>query len=388
VATVASHARCLHPKNLTKPMNYITSKKGVLILVLPLCLLFISCNQPDTVKSQEVKTIEVKRTGGVTVDPGGDQLAEFFEGMAVSDSLDMAYGVDLRVRKAFQLSLETGEARYLAPEGRGPKELSNPVLLTMKNENEFLIYDVALDQVAEYRDGEIVNKYPGFTSYGVWIRNFNGFYYNGFIITGVVDPEKVRAMDFDNAKPLAFLDFKNENLEKKGDFSPTIDRLDSDSKYPVIYYDSEYNTIFYLFINDHTLMAYDLEQDEATALVSYKPKPFRTKTISVQGSTAGNMNAAMELGLNISTASEIDRIGDQLVVVWKNLNEGYYTNMGDLSSGSVDYFGVLYDLPDLTNPREFTLPGKFHGVYKNKLIITDNYGAEELQLSFYEFVQK
>jgi hypothetical protein len=96
----------------------------------------------------------------------------------------------------------------------------------------------------------------------------------------------------------------------------------------------------------------------------------------------------MELGLNISTASEIDRIGDQLVVVWKNLNEGYYTNMGDLSSGSVDYFGVLYDLPDLTNPREFTLPGKFHGVYKNKLIITDNYGAEELQLSFYEFVQK
>ena len=371
-------------------MNYITSKKGVLISVLPLCLLLFSCSQAGKDNRQGVKTIEVERTGGVTVDPEGDQLAEFFEGMAISDSLDMAYGVDLRVRKAFQLSLETGEARYLAPDGRGPKELSNPVLLTMKNENEFLIYDVALDQVAEYRDGEIVNKYPGFTSYGVWIRNFNGFYYNGFIITGVVDPEKVRAMDFDNAKPLAFLDFKNENLEKKGDFSPTIDRLDSDSKYPVIYYDSEYNTIFYLFINDHTLMAYDLEQDEASALVSYKPKPFRTKTISVQGSTAGNMNAAMELGLNISTALEIDRIGNQLVVVWKNNNEEYYEDASDVGSGNMymDFYGVLYDLPDLTNPREFTLPGKFHGVYKNKMLITDNYGAEELQLSFYEFVQK
>lgn len=369
-------------------MNYITSKKGVLISVLPLCLLLFSCSQADKDSQQERTTIEVERTGGVTVDPGGDQLAEFFEGMAISDSLDMAYGVDLRVRKAFQLSLETGEARYLAPEGKGPKELSNPVLLTMKNENEFLIYDVALDQVAEYRDGEIVNKYPGFASYDVWIRNFNGFYNNGFIITGVVDPEKVRAMDFDNAKPLAFLDFKNENLEQKGKFSPTIDKLDSDSKYPVVYYDSEYNTVFYLFINDHTVMAYDLEQDKTTALVGYKPKPFRTKTISVQGSTAGNMNAAMELGLNISTALEIDRVANQLVIVWANLNEGYYENMGDLSSGSVDYFGVLYDLPDLTNPREFTLPGKFHGVYKNKMLITDNYGAEELQLSFYEFVQK
>jgi len=102
----------------------------------------------------------------------------------------------------------------------------------------------------------------------------------------------------------------------------------------------------------------------------------------------GIMNAAMELGLDVSTASEIDRIGNQLVIVLANLNEGYYHNMGDISSGNVDYFGVLYDLPDLTNPREFTLPGKFHGVYKNKLLITDNYGAEELQLSFYEFVQK
>jgi hypothetical protein len=369
-------------------MNYITSKKGVLISVLPLCLLIISCSQPATDSQQEKTTIDVERTGGVTVDPSGDQLAEFFEGMAVSDSLEMAYGVDLRIGRAYQISLETGEATYLAPEGKGPEELSNPVMLTKKDESEFLIYDVSLDQVAEYREGRIVNKYPGFASYNVWIRNFNGFYHDGYIITGIVDPEKVKSMDFETAKPLAFLDYKAENLEKRGEFSPTLDNLDSDSKYPVVYYDKEYNTVFYVFINDYTVMAYDINKNEVAALAGYKHKMYRTKTISVQGSTAGDVNAAMELGLNISTASEIDRIGDQLVVVWKNLNEGYYTNMGDLSSGSVDYFGVLYDLPDLTNPREFTLPGKFHGVYKNKLIITDNYGAEELQLSFYEFVQK
>jgi hypothetical protein len=196
-------------------------------------------------------------------------------------------------------------------------------------------------------------------------------------------------MDFDNAKPLAFLDYKAENLEKRGKFSPTLDNLDSDSKYPVVYYDKEYKTVFYVFINDYTVMAYDLNKNEVAALAGFKHEMYRTKTISVQGSTAGNMNAAMELGLDISTASEIDRVGNQLIVVWKNNNEEYYRDTSDVGSGNMymDYFGVLYDLPDLTNPREFTLPGKFHGVYKNKLLITDNYGAEELQLSFYEFVE-
>ena len=99
-------------------------------------------------------------------------------------------------------------------------------------------------------------------------------------------------------------------------------------------------------------MAYDLDRDETTVLAGYKPKEYRTKTISVKGSNAGNMNAAMELGLDVSTALEIDRVANQLVIVWANLNEGYYENMGNLSSGSVDYFGVLYDLPDFTNRLE------------------------------------
>lgn len=368
-------------------MNYITSKKGVLLSVLPLCLLLFSCSQPERDTRQKVKTIEVQRTGGVTVDPEGDQLAEFFDGMVISDSLDMAYGVDLRIWKAYQFSLKTGVAAYLAPEGKGPNELLRPHLFTKKRENEFLIYDVGLDQVADYKDGEILTKYPGFTSKNVWTRNHIGFYYDGFIITGVVDPEKVRAMDFDNAKPLAFLNYKNGKLEKKGVFSPTVDRLDSDHKFPVVYYDEEYNTVFYLFITDHTIMAYNLQNEAVTAPAAHKPALFRTKSSPIQTNSQRSVDTAMQNGLSVSLAIGIDRVGDQLVVVWQNFNEGFYENMGDQSSGNIDYFGVLYDLPDLTNPREFALPGKFHGVYKNKLLITDNYGAEELQLSFYEFVE-
>ena len=360
---------------------------GVLILVLPLCLLFISCNQPDTVKSQEVKTIEVKRTGGVTVDPGGDQLSEFLEGMVVSNNLNIAYGVDLRIMRAYQISLETGEASYLAPEGKGPEELFQPVQISKIKDDELLIFDTGLKHIVKYKNGEIQKKYAISPDNNFWLRNYKGFIKGNVMISAIVEPEEVRAMDFENAKPLAFLDYKKGNLEKRGYFSPTIDKLDTDSKYPVLYYDTGYNTVFYIFITDHTVMMYDLQNDEVIAPEAHKHSLFRTKSSPIQANSGRSVNTAMQNGLSVSLTIGIDRIGDQLVVVWQNFNEGFYKNMGDQSSGNVDYFGVLYDLPDLTNPREFTLPGKFHGVYKDKLLITDNYGAEELQLSFYEFVE-
>lgn len=359
---------------------------GGLFAALPLCLLLWSCSSGEMDNRQEVGTIEVVRTGGVTVDPESDDLAEIMEGLVVSDSLGIAYGVDLRVMKAYQLDLEIGEVNYLAPEGRGPEELNIPVQITKKAENNFLIYDNGLDVIAEHRNGAIQQKVPGFLEHGVWVRNFNGFYHDGSIITGIVDPEKVRSLDFENAKPLAFLDYKSGEMVKKGEFSPTVDHLDSDNKYPVVYFDEDLNTVFYLFRNDYTVMAYNLDEDTTTALDSYRPTKFRTKTIAVQGSTAGNRDAAMALGLDITIALGIDRVGDHLIVVWNNYNEGFYEEMGDFTPGNVDYFGVMYDLPGFSNPREFTLPGKFLGTYRNKLLVEEELGGMDLKMGFYEFV--
>jgi len=351
-------------------------------LALPLLLLLSFCTRQEI--DQEVSIIEITRVGGVTVNQEGDQLSEIMGDLVVSDSLEMVYGVDLRVMKAYQLSLETGDVMYLAPEGRGPAELNVPIQITKKAEDILLIFDNGLDVIAEYYDGFIQKKYPGLSEHKVWVRNLKGFYHEGNIISGIVEPVKVRNMDFENARPLAFLNYKSGNMIRKGDFSPTVDNLDSDNKYPVIYFDEELNRVFYVFLNDYTVMAYDLDKDTTTALDSFRPTEFRTKSLAVQGSTMGNISAAMALGLDVTFVQGIDRVGDHLIVVWFNYKEGFYENMGDFSDGNVDYFGVIYDLPNMENPLEFTLPGRFFGVYKNKLLIEEEYGSMDLKIGFYE----
>lgn len=359
------------------------SKTGVLLLALPLLLLLISCTRSDY--EQEISFIDVKRVGGITVDQDREKLSGIMEGLQVSDELGIAYGVDLRIMRAYQLSLITGEVQFLAPEGRGPGELFQPVQIVMKNENELFIFDTGLDMIAEYNNGLIINKYPAFSEHNVWVRNYNGFYHNGNIITAIDDYTNVRNMDFENAKPLAFLDLRNGELTKKGEFSPTIDKIDTDEKYPAIYFDEELKTVFYVFNTDYTLMGYHIDEDKTTVKSSYRPKDARIRSIAIQGSTAGNIDAAKALGLDRSRVIGINRSGDHLVVVWQNFNEGFYDNMGDYSAGNVDYFGVIYDLPNLGNPREFTLPGRFFGTYNNKLIIEEEYGSMDLKIGFYEF---
>ncbi|MCC5940624.1 MAG: hypothetical protein JJU37_03715 [Balneolaceae bacterium] len=356
-------------------------KKGVLLLGLPL-LLLMSCKGEDY--EREIDIVEIIRVGGITVNTDGDQLSEFMGDLVVSESLGLVYGVDLRIMKAYQLSLETGEVLFLAPKGRGPEELNIPAQITKKAENHFLIFDNGLDVIAELNDGTIQKKYPGVSEHNVWLRNFKGFYNDGFIITGIVEPGKIRAMDFENASPIALIDYKNGKIFKKGKFSPTIDNLDSDNKYPIVYFDEGMNSVFYVFRTDYTVMKYDLNTDITTVLESYSPTKFRTRTLAVQGSSEGNISAAMALGIDVSLIMGVDRIGDKLIVVWKNFNEGFYENMGDYSAGNVDYFGVMYDLPNLDNPREFTLPGRFFGTYKNKLLIEEEYGSMDLKIGFYE----
>jgi len=346
-------------------------------------LLLISCRGEEF--EQEIDIIEIIRVGGITVNTDGDQLSEIMGDLVVSDSLAMAYGVDMRIMKAYQLSLETGEVFYLAPKGRGPEELNMPAQITKKEENHLLIFDTGLDVVAEFNIGSILKKYPGVSEHNIWLRNFKGFYNDGFIITGIVEPDKVRVMDFENASPIAFLDYKNGKMLKKGEFSPTIDNLDSDNKYPIVYFDEGKKSIFYVFRTDYSVLKYNLDSDTTKVLSSYSPTKFRTRRLAVQGSTEGNISAAMALGVDVSLVMGIDRIRDNLIVVWKNFNQGFYENMGDYSAGNVDYFGVMYDLPDLDNPREFTLPGRFFGTYKNKLLIDEEYGSMDLKIGFYEF---
>ena len=163
-------------RTYTKTKRGNISRKEILLAALPFLFLFCSCNDRKEQYTDSAEFPEIKKTGEIDVSFDSEPLAEVLEGLVVSDELDVAYGVDLRLMRAYELSLLNGEVRYLAPVGKGPGELFNPVQIIKKSKNELLIFDTGVDAIAEYKDGSIMKKYTGFSEHGVWVRNLNGYY--------------------------------------------------------------------------------------------------------------------------------------------------------------------------------------------------------------------
>lgn len=372
-------------KKIYRKVTEKTFKVSAIYIIVS-CLIFISCNRYDEL--QKVDQTEIKKISSIKVNDSIDQISEILGGLQISDSSDIAYGVDLKIGRAYKLSLTSGNVTYLASKGRGPGELFQPSQIILRNKDELYIYDHALDKIAKYKNEKIEKKFAAYADHNVWSRNFYGYYINEKLLTAIEDPATVRNMDFKNAKPLAFVDFKNNSIQKKGSFSPTIDKLDPDEKYPVIYHPSNSNKVYYVFKTDYSVLEYDIDQDKTSVLSSYQPSDFRVRSRKSVRSTSGDIEAAKSLGLDRSIVIGVNKVNDQLFVVWQNLKDSFYENRGDFSSKNVDYFGVLYDLPDLKNPREFSLPGRFFGVYKNKLLVEENFGAQNIEVGFYEFIKE
>jgi hypothetical protein len=362
-------------KNLLKSM-------GVLLLVFPF---FFSCSEEQDAHSNSNR-IDLEITRELTINSKYDQISEILGGLQVSDDTGIAFGVDLRIQRAYSVNLESGDVRYLANRGKGPKELDDPVQLTMISSNELIVYDNALDQFAHIKDGEIIKKYQGTSDHNIWIRNYFGFYLDETLISAIEDPEYTRSRNYTEAKPLSLLDLQNDELKKAGRFSPTVKVMDSNGKYPVIYLDKKEELVYYVYLHDHNVMVYDLSTDDSGSVGSYIHSMFRERDSSARNNQPGNLQAAKALGTSHSTVIGIEEVEDRLIIIWQNFNNGFYDNQGDYSSGNVDFFGVSYDLPGFSNPKEFTLNGRFFGVYKNQLIVEEQYGTPEIQLGFYEFV--
>ncbi|MEX1122357.1 MAG: hypothetical protein WED82_09500, partial [Balneolales bacterium] len=164
------------------------------------------------------------------------------------------------------------------------------------------------------------------------------------------------------------------SITKHGILSPTLDNLDANEKYPVILLDEGSEVIYYVFETDYSVMKYDMVKDSSYAVSGYKPKNFRTRTI-----TSGSPK---EMGTESTWINGLGIIENQLIVVWQNPTEKYYDNEGD-PNGLITY-GVIYDLPLLDNPREFSLPGTFLGTYKNNLMVEENDDPIEYTIGFYK----
>jgi hypothetical protein len=363
--------------------SIIMAKAFILGLYVGFTGLVTGCSENHG--SETDRQVTVERVGGLElVRPDMSGLGEFMGELVVKEEEGMAYGIDLRSRTAYRFSLTTGEVEILAPQGRGPGELSMPAQIINDLDGGIMIYDNPQDHIVAFDSGTIVFESAAYASHDVSARGYAAYAWEGSIISAIKDPE-VYAGNYDEVQPLAIFDYRKGELEKAGRFSSTADRLDSDSKYPILFVDQDNGKVLYLMRTDYTLLSYDMNSGLTTEVAGYKPPTFRDRTVEAEPGRAGSIAAAMALGTNRSYAIGLYRIDDRVMIVWQNFNEGFYENLGDYSAGSVDYFGVLYDLPGYDNPVEFRLPGRLLGVFRDQLLIEEDYGAPELKIGFYTF---
>ena len=353
------------------------------VLLFVNCAIIVqACAKQDNTKS--VTVVQLEKASELDINNTNYALGEFLGENIVDEENGYLYGVDLRARTAYRISLETGAATSLAPEGRGPHELSMPVQIA-KGDNRIKIYDNSQNVIALHDGKSIIEKYPAYGEHPVWVRGYAGYIWRENLITSIVEPGTVRELNFEEAAPVGIFDYQKNEIETVAHFSPTVDELDAEFKYPVIWLDPEEDVVWYMLRTDHTLMKYELESGETDVIAGHKPSKYRVRSKEVSPGGSSSITAAMELGTNMSQVIGINRVENRIIVVWQNLNDGYYENQGDDSPGSVDYFGVGYDFSDPGQVFEFDIPGRFLGVYRDQLLIEENMGAAELVIGFYEF---
>lgn len=359
-------------------MKYDNHIMVLLILAMPFLFLIGCSDEP-----QRIVHGELKKAKHVVINDSLDQIANIMEGLQAVEGKGLLYGIDFRTRRPFKISVKTGDVEFLSSKGRGPKELSLPSQLTLKNEEEFFVYDTSQDKYAHFLNDEIVNKYPGLLEQRIWLRHTYGEYWRDYLITSVVEPEKVNRMDFDEARALSFYNIKEQKAELKAKLSPTIDHLDNAYKFPIIALDNESESVFYVFSTDFTVMKYDLNNDSTSVFSSYKSSQMRSRSLSVNHNQTPSRESAKEFGLDISKLVGLEILDSKLVVVWQNGTEEYYEEPG-ASNKLREYFGVVYDLNGQKSPIEINLPGKLLGSYNEQLLIEENDDLDAYTIGFYE----
>lgn len=361
----------------------LKSKMVVLALLVTLSIVFhLGCSNSSDLSGGTIEPVKVDE---VVVQNEPHQPEVIMEGLQVTDS-GIAYGVDFRRGLPFRLSLIDGSFEHLGESGRGPEELTQPNQVYLVSGERQYVNDQALDMITEISDGQVSGKQEGFLAHNVWIRNTYGVYSDGKLISDLKDHQHVNELNFQEARAIYILDLESEEGEMMGKFSTTLDQLDAHKKYPFIEPDMSGDYLYYIFNTDYSVFRLNLINGDIEATSRYRPEQHRERTIEFDFNNNFHFTTTFsrEFNMDLTNVSGIGVLEDQLVVVWYHANQNYYEKPF-YDSENFDYFGVVYDLPDLTNPREFSLPGKLLGVWNNRMLIQENDDVMEYTIGFYVF---
>ena len=353
-------------------------------LLLPVCLICFTVISCASEQGSETESAGLVRTGEVVINNSIDQPESIVKGMYGSTADSLVFGMDLRRKLPYRLDLSNGEFTFLGASGRGPQELTLPSQIAVKSNDELFVYDTALDQISHFTGNHIAEKKPGYLEQGIWLRHTRGFYRDGMLITSAKEPEHLNALRFDRARPIAIMNLETGEAALVGEFSPTLDKLDSFLKYPYLALDDESRFLYYVFNTDHTVMRYNLESDQTDVVSDIRPSTFRTRTLPFDHNNSYHfsMQYSRKLNMDLTRVVEVGIVNNFLVVVWSHANEGILES-AYFDSQNYDHFGIAYSLPDFDRAWQFSLPGPLLGFWNDHLLIEENDDVMEYTIGFY-----
>lgn len=363
----------------------IKSSSFLLITILFIfILIFAGCGdvESDTDSRKETVTLLLEEVIHLTGD--AYQLTSIDEGLRTIDSSGAAYGIDFRSGRVYKISLDDGSVRFLTTKGRGPLEMDTPSQISIKSSNEFYVYDTSLDLISRFVDDHIVEKFPGWLRNNVWLRHTYGFYWNYHLVTAIEEPEAINSMNFDEARPIAMMNLDDYSVTLHGEMSPTIDKIDSANKNPIIALDAKREHVYYAFSSDYTIMRYCLNSGATEVASSFKHPEMRERSIEINSNQPPNWTTARTYGLDSSTHFFLEVLDDEnkLISIWQNATEAFYETR---DPAHYEYFGLVYDLHDLSNPRPLEINGMPLSIFNNRLLILDFTEDLEFVIGVYTF---
>jgi hypothetical protein len=331
--------------------------------------------------------LRLERTAEFKLKNQTNGIRSILQGLLTDKENERIYGIDFRSRRLYAINVNNQTIDFISSVGSGPNEFVLPIQIAFSDGN-LLVYDNSADRITVLDENKnMIYEAEGTLKHGVWTRGTYAFFRNDYFIASMKEAALINTLDFESAKAVSILNIKTGEIQKAGQLPANIDRLDSFQKYPLLAYNPDNDSIYYVFFTWPDIHKLDLKTLVSEVKSTYTPSFMRQRTIVVDFNNPElqTIEFAKKIGEDRTELVTLDFINGYLISTWQNYTKEYFDS---IDPNAIEYFGVRYSYPGFDNPREFSIPGLPLGVYGGKLMILDNDDPLEFVIGLYEFINE
>jgi len=343
----------------------------------------IDSSQLNTI-THEVK---LERVSELNLKNKPNGIRSILQGLITDNKNEHIYGIDFRSRRLYTIDINNQTIAFISSVGSGPNQFVLPIQIAYDDGN-LLVYDNSADRITVLDENKnMIYETEGTLKHGVWTRGTYAFFRDEYFIASMKETSILNTLDFESARAISILNIKTGEIQKGGKFPANIDRLDSFQKYPLLAYNLDNNSVYYVFYTWPDVQKLDLNTLENELKSNYTPSFMRKRTIKVDFNNPElqTIEFAKKIGVDRTELITVDISNGYFISTWKNYSEAYFDS---IDPADIAYFGVRYSYPEFDNPQEFTIPGLPLGFYDGKLLILENDDPLEFVIGLYEFIHE